>query len=67
MRKADKLTLSDLELLDMWREKQPDRPSRLKALKRIEMPPKAIAQILGSEDKPSGGARQASPTRDKAH
>jgi hypothetical protein len=68
MRKTHKDTPTDLELLDAWRQKQPDKPSRLKALKRIEMPAKAIEQILKSAERQSGhGAGQRARGRKRGH
>jgi hypothetical protein len=63
MRKTHKETPTDLELLDAWRLKQPDKPSRLKALKRLQMPPKAIEQILKSGERRPGSSAGHGPRR----
>ncbi len=51
MEKTDRKIPTALELLDMWREKMPGRPSRRKALERLGMPEKDIQEILNSKER----------------
>lgn len=51
MEKADRKMATVLELLDMWRERQPGSPSRLEALERLGLPKEEIYKILNSEER----------------